>query len=67
MTATWCSTTPTSRATTPSCAATASAWTVADLGSTNGIKVNGRKVEQAPLSPGDRVTFGLIDLSFEIE
>ena len=42
-------------------------WTVTDLGSTNGIKVNGRRVEQAQLSPGDRVTFGLIDLSFEIE
>jgi hypothetical protein len=42
-------------------------WAVADLGSTNGIKVNGRKVEQAELSPGDRVTFGLIDLSFEVE
>jgi len=42
-------------------------WTVADLGSTNGIKVNGRRVEQAQLSPGDRVTFGLIDLSFETE
>jgi hypothetical protein len=42
-------------------------WTVADMGSTNGIKVNGRRVEKAPLSPGDRVTFGLIDLSFEVE
>lgn len=42
-------------------------WAVADLGSTNGIKVNGRRVEQAELSPGDRVTFGLIDLSFEVE
>ena len=42
-------------------------WTVADLGSTNGIKINGRRVEQAQLSPGDRVTFGLIDLSFETE
>ena len=42
-------------------------WTVADLGSTNGIKVNGRRVEQARLSPGDRVTFGLIDLSFELD
>jgi len=42
-------------------------WTVADMGSTNGIKVNGRRVERAELSPGDRVTFGLIDLSFEVE
>ncbi len=42
-------------------------WTVADMGSTNGIKVNGRRVERAELSPGDRVTFGLIELSFEVE
>jgi Protein of unknown function (DUF3662)/FHA domain len=42
-------------------------WVVADLGSTNGIKVNGHQVESAALQPGDRVTFGLIDLSFELE
>jgi hypothetical protein len=42
-------------------------WSVADLGSTNGIKVNGRRVEQAELSPGDRVSFGLVDLTFELE
>jgi hypothetical protein len=42
-------------------------WTVIDMGSTNGIKVNGQRVENAALSPGDRVTFGLIDLSFELE
>jgi hypothetical protein len=42
-------------------------WLVADLGSTNGIKVNGSRVESAALQPGDRVTFGLIDLSFELE
>ncbi len=28
-------------------------WEVADLGSTNGIKVNGRQVDSARLSPGD--------------
>jgi pSer/pThr/pTyr-binding forkhead associated (FHA) protein len=40
---------------------------VADLGSTNGVKVNGRRVDHAELSPGDRVTFGLVDLTFELE
>jgi hypothetical protein len=42
-------------------------WVVADMGSTNGIKVNGSRVESAALQPGDRVTFGLIELSFELE
>src|SRR4051812_31876577 len=36
-------------------------WVVSDLGSTNGIKVNGHRVESSALQPGDRVTFGLID------
>ena len=66
-TATSCWTTPTSRAATPSCAATTSGWTVADLGSTNGIKVNGQRVEQPPLRPGDRITIGVTDLTFELE
>lgn len=42
-------------------------WSVVDLGSTNGIKVNGRRVESARLSPGDEITFGLTRLTFEIE
>ena len=42
-------------------------WVVADMGSTNGIKVNGHRVDSAALQPGDRVTFGLIELSFELE
>ena len=42
-------------------------WVVSDMGSTNGIKVNGSRVESAALQPGDRVTFGLIELSFELE
>jgi hypothetical protein len=43
------------------------AWVVADLGSTNGIKVNGRRIPEAELNPGDEVTFGLIKLRFERE
>jgi FhaA, N-terminal domain/FHA domain len=44
------------------------AWVVADLGSTNGVKVNGRRIEGGrPLSPGDRVEFGTSSLTFELE
>jgi hypothetical protein len=42
-------------------------WVVSDLGSTNGVKVNGRRVEQAALAEGDEITLGLAKLSFEIE
>src|SRR4051812_38178558 len=42
-------------------------WTVVDLGSTNGIKVNGRRVDQAVLEPGDRITMGLTELTFELD
>jgi hypothetical protein len=42
-------------------------WTVVDLGSTNGIKVNGRRVASARLSPGDQVTVGTTTFSFDIE
>jgi hypothetical protein len=42
-------------------------WVVADLGSTNGVKVNGRKVRDAPLRPGDEITLGLVRLRFELE
>lgn len=42
-------------------------WQVVDLGSTNGIKVNDRKVESTRLSPGDRVTLGTTEFVFEIE
>jgi pSer/pThr/pTyr-binding forkhead associated (FHA) protein len=42
-------------------------WAVVDLGSTNGIKVNGRRVDQAALEPGDRITLGLTELTFELD
>jgi pSer/pThr/pTyr-binding forkhead associated (FHA) protein len=38
-----------------------------DLGSTNGIKVNGQRVNRAELSPGDRITIGVTDLTFELD
>ena len=33
-------------------------WQIVDLGSTNGIKVNGRRVASTRLRPGDQVTVG---------
>ena len=42
-------------------------WRVVDLGSTNGIKVNRRKVSDATLEHGDRITLGVTDLDFELE
>ena len=42
-------------------------WQIVDLGSTNGIKVNGRRVDTQPLRPGDQVTIGVTDLTFELD
>ncbi len=42
-------------------------WTIADLGSTNGVKVNGRRVSSTRLNPGDRVTLGTTTFLFDIE
>jgi hypothetical protein len=44
-----------------------SGWQVVDLGSTNGIKVNGRRVDHQRLRPGDQVTIGVTDLTFELD
>jgi predicted component of type VI protein secretion system len=43
-------------------------WIVSDLGSTNGVAVNGTRIEQAhALKPGDRIELGTTALTFEIE
>jgi hypothetical protein len=42
-------------------------WTIADLGSTNGIKVNGRRVSSTRLGPGDEVTLGTTTFVFDVE
>lgn len=42
-------------------------WVVADLASTNGVKVNGRRVTEQALEPGDEITLGLARLKFEQE
>ena len=42
-------------------------WTIADLGSTNGVKVNGTVVRgPAPVAPGDRIEVGTVDVRFEV-
>lgn len=42
-------------------------WTVVDLGSTNGVKVNGRPVDTSRLAPGDDVSLGTVAFTFDIE
>ncbi len=42
-------------------------WTVEDLGSTNGVRVNGAPTHGAqPLQPGDRVELGSTEVVFEV-
>lgn len=46
---------------------TASAWTIEDLGSTNGVRVNGRTVHGAHnLQSGDRIEMGSTEMLFEV-
>ncbi len=43
-------------------------WTISDLGSTNGVRVNGRDVSGAhPLAAGDHIALGTVDMSFEVD
>ncbi len=42
-------------------------WQIVDLGSTNGIKVNGRRVSSSRLRPGDEVTVGTTTFVFDLE
>jgi len=42
-------------------------WQIVDLGSTNGVKVNGRQVDASRLSPGDEVILGTTRFIFDIE
>jgi hypothetical protein len=43
------------------------AWEIVDLNSTNGIKVNGRRMPAARLRDGDRVTLGTTTFRFGLE
>jgi hypothetical protein len=48
--------------------ATGGGWTIADLGSTNGVRVNGRQIAGAePLAAGDRIVLGTAEIAFELE
>jgi hypothetical protein len=41
-------------------------WSITDLASTNGVRVNGRRIDhREPLAPGDRIELGATTLQFE--
>ena len=42
-------------------------FSIVDLGSTNGLEVNGRRTQRAKLADGDRITIGTTELVFERE
>jgi pSer/pThr/pTyr-binding forkhead associated (FHA) protein len=43
-------------------------WVVFDLGSTNGVRVNGRQIQGAEaLTAGDRIVLGTAEIVFELE
>jgi Protein of unknown function (DUF3662)/FHA domain len=43
-------------------------WLIKDLGSTNGVRVNGRAIDGPhPLESGDRVELGTVGVRFEVE
>jgi hypothetical protein len=45
----------------------AGGWSITDLGSTNGVKVNGQVVHGAyPVTPGDHIEVGTVDVRFEV-
>ncbi len=46
----------------------AGTWTICDLGSTNGVILNGHRIEgPAPLNAGDRIALGTAEIGFELE
>ncbi|MEZ4226176.1 MAG: GGDEF domain-containing protein [Polyangiaceae bacterium] len=42
-------------------------WAVVDLGSTNGVLLNGQRVEDAAVNPGDTLVFGSAVVRFELQ
>jgi hypothetical protein len=48
--------------------AAAGTWTIADLGSTNGVVVNGQRIQgAAQLQRGDRIALGTAAITFELD
>jgi hypothetical protein len=48
--------------------AAAGSWAIADLGSTNGVLVNGRKIAGSEqLTAGDRIALGTAEIAFDLE
>jgi hypothetical protein len=48
--------------------AAAGTWMISDLGSTNGVRVNGRRIAGAQqLAAGDRIVLGTAEIGFELE
>ena len=48
--------------------AAAGTWIISDLGSTNGVRVNGRQIGGAQtLAAGDRIVLGTADITFDLE
>jgi hypothetical protein len=46
----------------------APAWTISDMGSTNGVRVNGRPISGAvAIAGGDRIELGTVPIGFEVE
>jgi pSer/pThr/pTyr-binding forkhead associated (FHA) protein len=41
-------------------------WWIVDLGSTNGVELNGKRVDRAKLSHDDHVVLGRSELVFEL-
>ena len=41
-------------------------WAITDLGSTNGVKVNGSRVTESDLADGDRLHLGTVQLVFSV-
>ena len=44
---------------------TASGYEIQDLGSSNGVLVNGARVQASPLNHGDRITLGQLHMTFQ--
>jgi len=48
--------------------AAAGTWTITDLGSTNGVRVNGRQIDGVEqLVAGDQIALGTAEIAFELE